>query len=486
MITEIQNDYTGDPVVSCFEAIYTSGSCERRKRLLVDYLGSNDLQRNWVIRMLLGSCELQKIRINRLKIHLLKRIEPWLFEEVKDSMGDQSDVVARMWPGKAENPGDFNWETLQLQLSELHKDELESVFAAFLDEMNESQRWFACQVFLKQNRWHLTRQEVFHCIELSCGLFRGDVESRWYHFNQNNEDFITLLNGRFPLESVEAGAWFKEIEPIVELDFQSITSFQSEDYWAVEVPPSEMLYVYVTERDRAIFSHTGELLNAQFYHLLDVIDQPLQCLGYMMDIESKSRNETGVSRFDPDRHKLCVLSVVTGSLKADHPNIEYLTRKTIGTWEAVESASIIFVKKNQSNDSNPSFLKLLPRVQRCDLVVLYGELLPQTMQFRTLTFGLQNTEKKWIPIVKINYSEIPLIDQIQFEEWYSTHLNFKRGPICEFEKSLVFSITYRGVCSAPRRKSGFNLEYPACCNICWNQTIESLVPFEAFRGSLPG
>ena len=112
---------------------------------------------------------------------------------------------------------------------------------------------------------------------------------------------------------------------------------------------------------------------------------------------------------------------------------------------------------------------------------MYAERTARGSGFATITVGLQNESGTWVPLTKVDSQEIGILDADRFADWAKSKVVFRRGPITEFEKELVFEISYTGVQKAPRRKCGLELETVHLKRVAWDVRASDVIAIESFR-----
>ncbi len=488
-----KNEDHADPVVGLFERWYFAENEEVRMRHLQQFLESGDPMRAWVLRVLLEGVGKTAISKNRIQVLLLQRIQQWEWDMSQAFMGDWVDCLARLWPCKTQkNCGVLDWSEVEQRLQQGNKDDCERTFVSLLDELAESQRWILMQLFLKKTNWGLSRQGIFKCLSKVAKL-GNEGEASWYFLKDHPHVIERLLEGHYELGDIPKGCYFSEMEPIEKLSFEEIRRLNPEDYTLFHSPDGLWVQWVVTEMERAIYDVEGNQLNFGFEDLLFSCSEPVRWVGVISDTDGDVGNpmvekrlaavKRGSSLRKPVHYPVTFHLIESmGELSGDFPEAcERPQGEIIKSWDAVEvSDSSLFVRKNKSASLGPKWFRMKPQEKVLHGVLLYAMREPRSRNFVDLTVGLKNDSGKWIPLTKVPMSEVGILDVDRLEEWMKNHVDFKKGPITEFEKTMVVEIGFSGLRSAPRRKCGLELEHVTFKRIAWEKKAKEVDTLEVF------
>jgi len=489
-----------DPVLELFEALYFASEDSARARHLRLYLQRRDASVTWVLNVLLEGATRICIRKERLKALLLKQVDEWELDCCRSFTEDLNDCLARLWPGKEMNElaNSVDYLAFEHQLIRAPKEQVETTFAAVLSLIDEPRRWLMMQLYVKRYRWEISRRLVFEVLNEVAGNGR-ELESYWHHLRTHPDALVAILRDTADrdFECIEKGCAFTPMEPPARLTLDEVMSLNPEHYDAVSCPDGIWVQWVVTEVERHLYDHDGNLLDAGFPDLLATCDTAMTCVGLVCDESGEAgypnvcRRLLSVSRGTvfkkPGEAAVTFWHLQTwvGSepFPVFQPQISWVrsaTHEPVSTWDdfSMPESRIFLAHPSVDSKTNPSWFQILAPLKSVDLVLLYAD---RAMRgagggFAQLTCGLRDATGSWIPITKIPVSAIGILDRDRFDDWAKCHVDFRKGPITEFRKNLVFEVGYSAVKKAPRRKCGLEMQYTSLKRITWEKSVDE-VPF---------
>jgi len=483
-----------DTVVKFFESCYFARNEATKERLFEAYLRSSSVNRAWIARTLVDGVPRIRISPNKLKESLFERIDPWQWEESMKYLNDASEVLVRLWPGCAGVlHKEVDWWGIDEHLQGVDACGIESAIADLLDRMDEAQRWLWGQLYLKRTDWGIRRRTVFEVLRQIAGV-RNDPEAYWYELSQNREKLHRLLAGTLDLEALDPGCCFIPFEPIQSLVKAEAEAFLAGSYAKIYYPEGVLVQLQVRGNQKALFDQFGNLLNSGFSDLLDGFVEPLCCVGIVSPAPSANQDETirkrlrwiGRQPLKPlwssvpvNFHMLAVLNDHHSESCSDCEDPRW---KPVFPPEVSQYGSdCIFVRKpNQSAINGPIWFRIKKSTKRAFVILLYGEREFRGQGISSYTVGLPDKNGQWIPLVKLPSESVGSLDGIRLEDWTRSHIAYKKGPILEFDKTLVWEIEWNGVKPAPRRKCGIELEGGVLKRIAWEKNDETVGSVEHF------
>jgi DNA ligase-1 len=124
------------------ERLYYTYATGNKERILSDYLKSTpDPDRGYALAIIGGTLELPHFKRGMVRDLINARVDPVLVEMSYDYVGELSETVAHLWPGKEQTQELPTLSELVITMRALDKDQLRDYAAQMLDVMDSPQRW---------------------------------------------------------------------------------------------------------------------------------------------------------------------------------------------------------------------------------------------------------------------------------------------------------------------------------------------------------
>jgi DNA ligase 1 len=251
-------------------------------RLLTDYFRTTaDPDRGYALAAITGALSFRYAKPGLIRTLVEERTDPTLFALSYDYVGDLSETVALMWPGKAQ--GDDHAEkcgpapTLSevvTTLATLGKAELPAQLAAWLDSLDETGRWALLKLVTGALRIGVSARLAKTAVAALGNRGADEIEILWPSLEPPYGDLFAWLEGRAAKPESGDPAPFRPpmlSHAIEETDFAALdpADFTAEWKWdgirvqavAARRPDGSAV--------RRLFSRTGEDISASFPDLVD-------------------------------------------------------------------------------------------------------------------------------------------------------------------------------------------------------------------------
>jgi DNA ligase-1 len=262
-------------------------------RLLTDYFRTTaDPDRGYALAAITGALSFRYAKPGLIRTLIAERTDPALFALSYDYVGDLSETVALMWPGKAKQPGPAvspptlagegkeapahapTLSEVVTTLASLGKAELPARLAAWLDDLDETGRWALLKLVTGALRIGVSARLAKTAVAALEDRDVDEIEILWPSLKPPYGDLFAWLEGRAGKPESGDPAPFRPpmlSHAIEEADFAVLhpADFMAEWKWdgirvqavAARGPDGDEV--------RRLFSRTGEDISASFPDLVD-------------------------------------------------------------------------------------------------------------------------------------------------------------------------------------------------------------------------
>jgi len=224
------------------DSLYYTSSTKAKTRLLCEYLARTpDPDRGWAIAALSGTLQLEFFTRSTVKNLMLAHCDPVLFSLSYDYVGEMSETVAHMWPGRdtIEANIDQPMPTLNdiiIEFSTTPKKAIPTCLAGYLDRFTPSQRWALVKLGTRGLRVGVSARLVKNILaEFASNptIQVSDIETLWHGVAPPYTELLTWLEGKSPKPDVTDRIVFHPVmlaHPVTddELDLMDFSQWQGE------------------------------------------------------------------------------------------------------------------------------------------------------------------------------------------------------------------------------------------------------------------
>lgn len=253
-------------------------------RLITEYLRSTpDPERGWALAALTGALTFRHAKPALIRALIAERADPVLFELSYDYVGDLSETVALLWPGRREPVADDDHElsltTIVHGLTTLGKSELPGRLARWLDQLDEVGRWALLKLVTGGLRVGISaRLAKTAAAAVGSGMDPTEVELVWHGVQPPYLDLFAWLEGRAERPSRKNAATFAPAMLAHAVEEAELLKLAPSDFlaeWKWDGIRVQAVVAADDERRRVrLFSRTGEDISSSFPDLVEALHVP--------------------------------------------------------------------------------------------------------------------------------------------------------------------------------------------------------------------
>ncbi|MBW8882347.1 MAG: ATP-dependent DNA ligase, partial [Asticcacaulis sp.] len=249
------------------ERLYYEPSTLAKERLLLDYFKATpDPDRGYAIAVIAGDLSLPNFKRSMVLDLIRARVDPTLLSMSYDYVGELSETVAHLWPGRGE-PEAEDLPTLSDVVHALRhtsKADLPAYVAGMLDRMTSPERWAFLKIGMQSLRIGVSARLLKQVLAKFGGKVIDDIETLWHGVDPPYEQLFSWLEGRSERPAVHEALTFTPVmlaHPLEEKDYGLITP---ETYAAEWKYDGIRVQVVNSPLGRALFTRTGDDISQTF------------------------------------------------------------------------------------------------------------------------------------------------------------------------------------------------------------------------------
>jgi DNA ligase-1 len=280
------------------------GGRNNKLRLMTDYFRSTaDPERGWALAALTGSLSFPHAKPGLIRNLIAERTDPVLFKLSYDYVGDLSETVALMWPGKGKaalgiserplSPDLAGARSTSLRradvsapglsevietLSTLGKAELPVRLARWLDALDETGRWALIKLVTGGLRIGVSARLAKAAVAALGATDAQDIELLWPGLSPPYVELFAWLEGRANKPASGDPAPFRPAMLAHALDEPDLAALDPAEFkaeWKWDGIRVQAVAVHHDGRTVArLYSRTGEDISKSFPDLLDALRLP--------------------------------------------------------------------------------------------------------------------------------------------------------------------------------------------------------------------
>jgi DNA ligase 1 len=299
--------------------VYESGR-NAKLRLLTDYFAHvPDPERGYALAAMTGGLRFREAKPNLVRALIMERVDPVLFEMSYHYVGDLAETVALLWPAPelARNRKPPLSEVVE-GLASASRSDLPARLAAWLDALDESERWALLKLITGALRIGVSARLAKTAVARLGDLEPDAVEEVWHGLEPPYESLFAWVEGRAPAPRSEDPTPFRPpmlSHPLDEADFGKLapSDFVAEWKWDGIRVQAACGRAGDGRSSRRIYSRTGEDISLAFPDLLEALDFEAAIDGELLVLR-----EGRVESFNVLQQRLNRKSV-SGKLLAEYP-----------------------------------------------------------------------------------------------------------------------------------------------------------------------
>ena len=257
-------------------------------RLMTDYFRTTaDPERGWALAALTGSLSFPHAKAGLIRNLIAERTDPVLFELSYDYVGDLSETVALMWPGKNSSPAGGEVQEISLTavietLATLGKAQLPQQLARWLDALDETGRWALIKLVTGGLRIGVSVRLVKAAVAALAGTDAQEIELIWPGLVPPYRELFAWLEGRAEKPASSDPAPFRPAMLAHALDDADLQNLDASEFMAEWKWDGIRVQAVAGHADNKhgghliarLYSRTGEDISKSFPDLLDALQLP--------------------------------------------------------------------------------------------------------------------------------------------------------------------------------------------------------------------
>lgn len=287
--------------------------------LIVDYLRTTpDPDRGLALAAMTGGLVFPNAKPGLIRALIAERTDPVLFALSYDYVGDLSETVALMWPGKHGANDVPHLPDVVSGLRNAGKTDLPRLVSSWLDALDETGRWALLKLITGSLRIGVSARLTKTAAASLGGVAADEVEQVWHGLEPPYQTLFAWLEGRGPRPEATDPAPFRPVmlsHPIEDGDFEKMepAEFQAEWKWdGIRVQAASGTRPDGSRITR-LFSRTGEDIAPSFPDVVEALTHD-----GAIDGELLVRREETVQSFNTLQQRLNRKSV-TAKMLVEYP-----------------------------------------------------------------------------------------------------------------------------------------------------------------------
>ena len=503
------------------ERLYYEHSNLGKERLLRDYFAETpDPDRGYALAIIAGTLDLPNFKRGMVLDLIRARTDPTLLAMSHDYVGELSETVAHLWPGRTDGgcPPLPPLHAVVEALRTLPKPQLPGYVSDLLDCMTSPERWALLKIGTGSLRIGVSARFVKQILAGYGTQPVEAVESVWHGVEPPYEDLFAWLEGRAEMPVFQEKLTFTPVmlaHPLEEKDHGLITPDAYAAEWKYD---GIRVQLVKSTAGKAIFTRTGDDIGLSFPDVLARWD-----CDATIDGELVVRQAEGLDSFNALQQRLgrkapsnkLIAQYPTGIVAYDilrlrgedlralpyserrrrlaelieaenppgvelSPEVAYTDfadliahRDSAAPLKAIEG---LMLKRRDSayvagRPTGPWY-KWKTNPKLVDAVLMYAQRGSgkRSSYYSDFTFGLWKGNEL-LPIGKA-YFGFTDAELLELDKWVRHHTTNSFGPVREVKKELVFEVAFDSAHRSARHKSGFALRFPRIHRIRWDKPAQ--------------
>ncbi|MGE0717087.1 MAG: cisplatin damage response ATP-dependent DNA ligase [Alphaproteobacteria bacterium] len=497
------------------DALVFTPSRNGKLRLLQAYLGETpDPDRGWALAALTGTLSFPAAKPAMIRGLVGERVDPELFAWSYDFVGDLAETVALIWPARPGANASPELSAIVERLGRAGRTEVPRLVEGWLDALDATGRWALLKLMTGGMRVGVSARLAKTAVAGLGAATVEEVEEVWHALVPPYEGLFAWAAGDAPRPSADEGARFRPLmlaHPLEDVDLAGMApaDFAAEWKW-----DGIRVQLVATERERRLFSRTGEDVGGAFPDVLAAVD-----FTAVLDGELLVGRDGEVAPFNDLQQRLN-RKAVTARQMATHPAFVRLydilfdrgedlralpfaeRRSRLEAWHArqrparmdvsplvpfadwpelaarragarAEGIEGLMLKRLDSpymaGRPKGHWFKWKRDPLNVDCVLMYAQRGhgKRSSFYSDYTFGLWAADGL-VPVGKAYFGftdeELTALDR-----WVRNNTVRRYGPVREVAPGLVLEIAFDGVQRSTRHKSGLAMRFPRVARIRWDK-----------------
>ena len=299
------------------EQLYFTAGTKAKAQLIADYIENTpDPDRGWAIAAMAGTLRFDFFKRNTVKKLITEHTDPALFAMSYDYVGEVSETVAHLWPFNSPVSPLPSLHSIVDNFATVSKQKVSATLAEYLTMMTPSQRWALLKLGTRGLRIGVSARSIKQILADYGNKDIKEIETLWHAVNPPYTELLQWLEGKADKPDIENAVTFHPVMLSHPIESNDIDTFNA-NLWQIENkydgirvqlavntelagkdreieklatnPPHEQ------EREKALFSRTGDDISHSFPDLLDEMSGNMVLDGELLVIHNTEEATTSAS-----------------------------------------------------------------------------------------------------------------------------------------------------------------------------------------------
>ncbi|WP_334065276.1 cisplatin damage response ATP-dependent DNA ligase [Alteromonas genovensis] len=299
------------------EQLYFTAGTKAKAQLIADYIENTpDPDRGWAIAAMAGTLRFDFFKRNTVKKLITEHTDPALFAMSYDYVGEVSETVAHLWPFNSPVSPLPSLHSIVDNFATVSKQKVSATLAEYLTMMTPSQRWALLKLGTRGLRIGVSARSLKQILADYGNKDIKEIETLWHAVNPPYTELLQWLEGKADKPDIENSVTFHPVMLSHPIESNDIDTFNA-NLWQIENkydgirvqlavntelagkdreieklatnPPHEQ------EREKALFSRTGDDISHSFPDLLDEMSGNMVLDGELLVIHNIEEATTSAS-----------------------------------------------------------------------------------------------------------------------------------------------------------------------------------------------
>lgn len=502
------------------ERLYYEHSNLGKEKLLCEYFASTpDPDRGYALAIIAGTLAMPNFKRSMVIDLIRARTDPTLLAMSHDYVGELSETVAHLWPGKEDSCAQLPLLHQVIEnLRSASKEALPDYVASLLDGMTSPERWALLKIGAGNLRIGVSARFVKQVLAKFGQKPVEEIESLWHGIEPPYTALFDWLENRAPMPVVTERLTFTPVmlaHPLEEKDYGRITPDLYAAEWKYDGIRIQLVHNHL---GKALYTRTGDDIGHAFPDVLErmnfhgIIDGELlvkgdQGIGSFNELQQRLNRKaptaklmqtypTAIIAYDAlqlddadvrslpydERRRLLETALKKYEPKRMElsPQIPFTSfgelvqhRDDCASQKVIEG---LMLKRRDSSyvAGRPTgpWYKWKTEPKLVDAILMYAQRGSgkRSSFYSDFTFGLWKGNEI-LPIGKA-YFGFTDAELKELDKWVRNHTQNTFGPVREVDKELVFEVAFDAVARSNRHKSGFALRFPRIHRIRWDKPAQ--------------
>lgn len=299
------------------EQLYFTAGTKAKAQLIADYIENTpDPDRGWAIAAMAGTLRFDFFKRNTVKKLITEHTDPALFAMSYDYVGEVSETVAHLWPFNSPVSPLPSLHSIVDTFATVSKQKVSATLAEYLTMMTPSQRWALLKLGTRGLRIGVSARSIKQILADYGNKDIKEIETLWHAVNPPYTELLQWLEGNADKPDIENAVTFHPVMLSHPIEDNDIDTFDA-NLWQIENKYDGIRVQLAVnteragkdkgsekrssnpadeqEREKALFSRTGDDISHSFPDLLDEMSGNMVLDGELLVIHNTEEAKASAS-----------------------------------------------------------------------------------------------------------------------------------------------------------------------------------------------